>query len=273
MAVVAATLLTACDVKDPIYNTPHPDHGKIILTTDWSGIGSGITAPQSYTVKVGDYSATLSGATNTIDKLFDPGNYPLDVYNTADNIAVSGTTATANYTTGALGWFFTCAMNEAIAKDTDYAITAMMAQQVRQLTIVIEPTGSTIDRITGISATLSGVAGTLDFATGTHGAPSNVALTFTKITSGADAGKWTATVRLLGVTGAEQKLSGTIKFTDGSPADRSLESDLITELVNFNTDKKTPLTLGGTVVETQFEAGFTATITKWVEISSSGVAW
>ena len=29
-------LLASCDVKDPIYNTPHPDHGMITLTTDWS---------------------------------------------------------------------------------------------------------------------------------------------------------------------------------------------------------------------------------------------
>lgn len=40
-AVAIATLLAGCDVKDPIYNTPHPDHGTVTLTTDWSGIGRG----------------------------------------------------------------------------------------------------------------------------------------------------------------------------------------------------------------------------------------
>ena len=29
-------LLSDCDVKDPIYNTSHPDKGQITLTTDWS---------------------------------------------------------------------------------------------------------------------------------------------------------------------------------------------------------------------------------------------
>lgn len=43
-------LATACDVKDPIFNTAHPGHGTVTLTTDWSTIGTGLTAPESYTV-------------------------------------------------------------------------------------------------------------------------------------------------------------------------------------------------------------------------------
>ena len=63
--IVAATALSfaACDVKDPIYNTPHPEQGAIPLVTDWSGIGEGLTAPASYTVEAGDYSAILIGTT------------------------------------------------------------------------------------------------------------------------------------------------------------------------------------------------------------------
>ena len=71
-----------------------------------------------------------------------------------------------------------------------------MQQQVRQLTLVIEPTGGTTDRIEGVEGYFSGAAATLDMDNGTYGTPSNVALTFTKITSGADAGKWSATMRL-----------------------------------------------------------------------------
>lgn len=63
MLCAGAALLTlgACDVKDPIYNTLHPGHGTITLTADWSGIGQGLTAPESYTVRAGDYSATVGG--------------------------------------------------------------------------------------------------------------------------------------------------------------------------------------------------------------------
>lgn len=43
----------------------------------------------------------------------------------------------------------------------------------------------------------------LDFAAGTYGKVSNVIVHFTRITGGDDTGKWTATVRLLGVTGEQ----------------------------------------------------------------------
>ena len=96
-----------------------------------------------------------------------------------------------------------------VEADTDHELTAAMHQQVRQLTLVIEPTGDAADRIESIEGCLSGAAGTLDFATGTYGAASDVALHFTKITEGSDAGKWTATVRLLGITGNTQTLTVT----------------------------------------------------------------
>ena len=96
-----------------------------------------------------------------------------------------------------------------VEADTDHELTAAMHQQVRQLTLVIEPTGDAADRIESIEGSLSGAAGTLDFATGTYGATSDVALHFTRITEGSDAGKWIATVRLLGITGNTQTLTVT----------------------------------------------------------------
>ena len=47
----ALLLAVSCDVKDPIYNTPHPDHGTVTLTADWSRRGTGIDIPASYTVQ------------------------------------------------------------------------------------------------------------------------------------------------------------------------------------------------------------------------------
>ena len=88
------------------------------------------------------------------------------------------------------GWFFTYTEQVTIEKDKDYPLTAAMKQQVRELTLVVEPTGDAAGRITEIVAHLTGAAGTLDFATDTYGAASNVVLPFTKITEGDDAGKW-----------------------------------------------------------------------------------
>lgn len=261
--IAAAILLTACGAKDPTYNTEHPEHGKITLTTDWSARGDGIDIPSSYAVEVGKYSTTLSGLKNVIDNLFDPGDYTVYVHNTADNIALNGITVTANYFAGALGWLFTGRQDIEVKKDTEHELTVAMAQQVRELTFIIAPTGGTADKIESITATLSGAAGTLDIDSGTHGKSSDIALTFTKITEGADAGKWSATVRLLGITGSVQRLTGTITFTNGDPAAVSLDSDLTTALADFNADKEIPLTLGGTIVETPTGAGFTASITEW----------
>lgn len=289
-AVATATLLAGCDVKDPIYNTPHPGHGTVTLTTDWSGIGTGLTPLASYTVTAtrdgsatAGYTATLTGITNRPDHLFEPGTYRFCVCNTPEHVTVSATTATVAGASGNAdgagpfvqempGWLFTGIADATIEADTDHALTARMQQQVRQLTLIIEPTGAATKRIERIEAYLSGAASTLDFGNGTHSAPANVVLQFAKITEGADAGKYAATVRLLGVAGAQQRLNALIYYTDGVPKATDLTSDLTTELAAFNTDKHKPLTLGGTIAETPTEAGFGATITDWIPVSGSGTA-
>ena len=278
MGMAAAVLLSSC-VKDTLYDTPHPDYGKIAVTADWSARGEGIDIPATWTVTMGDYTGTETGATHSPDYLFNPGSYTLAVYNPADGITVSGTTATVvqqaeteAFISNAPGWLFTSVQEVAIEADTDYELTAVMRQQVRELTLVVEPTGDAAGRITEIVAHLTGAAGTLDFATDTYGAASNVVLPFTKITEGADAGKWKATVRLLGVTGTEQLLTGEIRYADGNPTPTTLKSDLTEALKEFNTGKGESLTLGGTLVETPEGMEVDgAGITGWEEVKGDDV--
>ena len=271
--ILSLALLLTVDgcVKDELHDTPHPDTGKVTVTADWTQRGDGVDIPAEWTVTMGGYTGTETGATHSPDYLFNPGSYTLAVYNPADGITVSGTTATVDAADGGFitdtpGWLFTSVQEVEIEADTDYELTAVMRQQVRELTLMIEPTGDAADRIESIEGTLSGAAGTLDFATGTHGTPSELGLHFTKITSGDDAGKWTATVRLLGIAGDAQRLTATLTYTGGNPADTSLESDLTATLDGFNDGKTAPLTLGGTIAETPGEAGFTATIKGWEEV-------
>lgn len=96
----ALLLAVSCDVKDPIYNTPHPDHGTVTLTADWSRRGTDIDIPASYTVQAADYSTTLDGTTNRIDHLFEPGTYRFYIYNTPEQVSISGTTATVAAASG-----------------------------------------------------------------------------------------------------------------------------------------------------------------------------
>ena len=275
MGMAAAVLLSSC-VKDTLYDTPHPDKGAVTITADWTDRGEGVDIPASWNIVMDDYTGTETGATHSPDYLFNPGSYTLAAYNIPEGITVSGTTAAVAAADGGFivntpGWLFTSVQEAEIEADTDYELTAVMHQQVRQLTLVIEPAGDAADRIESIGGTLSGAAGTLDFATGTHGTPSEVELHFTKITDGDDAGKWTATVRLLGIAGDAQRLTATLTYTDGNPADTSLESDLTTALDGFNDGKTAPLTLGGTIAETPGEAGFTGEITDWETVDGGGV--
>ena len=275
MGMAAAVLLSSC-VKDTLYDTPHPDYGKIAVTADWTDRGEGVDIPASWHIVMGDYTGTETGATHSPDYLFNPGSYTLAAYNIPEGITVSGTTAAVAAADGGFivntpGWLFTSVQEAEIEADTDYELTAVMHQQVRQLTLVIEPAGDAADRIESIEGTLSGAAGTLDFATGTHGTPSEVKLHFTKITDGNDAGKWTATVRLLGIAGDAQRLTATLTYTDGNPQPTSLNSDLTSALNGFNDGKTAPLTLGGTIAETPGEAGFTGEITDWETVDGGGV--
>ena len=263
-------------VKDELHDTPHPDTGKITVTADWTDRGEGVDIPVSWHIVMGDYTGTETGATHSPDYLFNPGNYTLAAYNIPEGITVSGTTAAVAAADGGFivntpGWLFTSVQEVEIEADTDYSLTAIMQQQVRELTLMIEPAGDAADRIESIEGTLSGAAGTLDFATGTHSTPSEVELHFTKITDGNDAGKWMATVRLLGIAGDAQRLTATLTYTDGNPQPTSLNSDLTSALNGFNDGKTAPLTLGGTIAETPGEAGFTGEITDWETVDGGGV--
>ena len=191
-SLLAAALLlaaTSC-VKDTLYNTPHPDTGRITVTADWTDRGDGVDIPAEWTVVMGDYTGTETGETHAPDYLFKPGNYTLAAYNTPENILIDGTVARVSVPSGVSTGGSASAMDE----DTDSGaggfisgtpgwldLTAAMHQQVRQLTLVIEPTGDAADRIESIEGSLSGAAGTLDFATGTYGTASDVAL---QVTSG-----------------------------------------------------------------------------------------
>ena len=294
LLVAAAVLFMTSCVKDELHDTPHPDYGKITVTADWTDRGDDVNIPSEWTVTMGGYTGTETGETHAPDYLFAPGSYTFAAYNTPEDITISGTTATvapdskvrvgqkeefqglqvpfsATLISNAPGWLLTSVQEVTVEADTDYELTAAMHQHVRQLTLVIEPTGDAAGRIESIEGSLSGAAGTLDFATGTYGAASDVALHFTKITEGEDAGKWTATVRLLGITGERQALTATLTYADGNPADTGLESDLTEAMKDFNADKTVPLTLGGTIAETQTEAGVEAGITGWEKIDGGDV--
>ena len=265
LAIAAITSCTIVDLEDPL-------KGKITLVTNWENRTSGIEQPTNYTVIVNNQTLNYAQATNLLPEL-NTGTYPIYIYNTPDKISITGTTATVATTNNQVdplpGWLFTATTQAVYADFKEETVTAVMQQQVRQLTITLKPEGGTIDRIASISATLSGIAGAWDFkASKPAGNSMNVPITFIK----QDNGTWQAVVRLLGITGTQQKLSGTVTFEDSAPTDIILDSDLSAIIAKFNTDKITPFSLRGDMKETPTELGFVTSVTDWIRVDESVVA-
>ncbi|GHU90998.1 hypothetical protein FACS1894155_10080 [Bacteroidia bacterium] len=248
-------------MKEPLYNTDHPNHGKIIsLTTDWTNRGEGIDIPDNHLLKVGDYTATLSGTTNEVNNYFLAGTHPVTIWHAADGITVSGNTATADYTGGGVDWFFTGSQDVTIEQDKDHAFTVFMQQQVRQLTLELDVQGNVANRVTGIAATLSGVAGAIGIDNGNPvGDPVAVVPVFVRQPDG----KYTAVLRLLGIQGNAQTLTLALHFDGGLPADITVNSGLSEKIAAFNADKKTPFALKAGVTVTATVLGVAAEISDW----------
>lgn len=271
LAAAAAALLTASCVKDTLYNTPHPNHGKITVTADWSARGEGIDIPATWGLSMGDYTGTESSATHAPDHLFAPGSYPLVVWNPAEGITVSGATATVapasgSQTTGtfidnAPGWFFTHTEQVSIEKDTDYSFTAAMQQRVRELQLELEVTQGRPELIRSVTATLSGIAGIFDMENGqTIGEPTSTRFSFTR-----DGSHLTADARLLGTMGAVQTLVLDIVFVDGGRTQHT-EVDLTEAMKDFNGDMTTAYRVTGTLETPVGMEECNAEITGWESV-------
>lgn len=271
LAAAATALLTASCVKDTLYNTPHPNHGKITVTADWSARGEGIDIPATWTIAMGDYTGTETAATHAPDHLFAPGSYTLVAWNPAEGITVSGTTATVapasgSQTTGtfidnAPGWFFTHTEQVTIEKDTDYLFTAAMRQRVRELQLELEVTQGRPELIQSVTATLSGIAGAFDMARGqTTGEPASTGFSFTR-----DGSRLTADARLLGTMGAVQTMVLDIVFVDGGRTQRT-EVDLTEAMKDFNDDMTTAYRITGTLETPVGMEECNAEITGWESV-------
>ena len=271
LAAAATALLTASCVKDTLYNTPHPNHGKITVMADWSARGEGIDIPATWTIAMGDYTGTETAATHAPDHLFAPGSYTLVAWNPAEGITVSGTTATVapasgSQTTGtfidnAPGWFFTHTEQVTIEKDTDYPLTAAMQQRVRELQLELEVTQGRPELIQSVTATLSGIAGAFDMARGqTTGEPASTVFSFTR-----DGSRLTADARLLGTMGAVQTMVLDIVFVDGGRTQRT-EVDLTEAMKDFNDDMTTAYRITGTLETPVGMEECNAEITGWESV-------
>lgn len=282
-ALGSILLLTAC-VKDDLYNTPHPDKGAVVVTADWSARSSEAPVPGSYILRIGTEGQaaeqTVSGVTNAFDALFLPGRQPLLAYNPAEGITVSGSTATVNTRADGMleplpGYLFSATQALDIARDDTLKVTAVMQQHIRTLTLTLKLNPGDEQRITAISATLTGIAsavsltdGSITDFTGATTAPA-FAIETDDATHAAGQPVLAATLRLLDVMNGEtQTLTLDVTLTDGSV--QTIVTDLTEALKNFGTGDREPLQLDATLQLPQ-EAEVSATISGWTVVDNGEI--
>lgn len=266
-----ALLFAACEVKDPIYNTPHPGKGAVILSTDWSARGEGVEIPESYiaeskgtvesngTAKAdgtstanGTVTATLPAASPApLPGLFAPEDMEVLAYNLPAGVSVNGGIATVNFaeagTTPPLllpdaGLLFSGTATVRPAADDTVRITLTMHQRMRQVRFTLTITDGDPERITSVKARLEGVAASINLRTGeVTGNAAAVALPFVRTGN-----KLTTEVWLAGIVAATgQQIVTALTFADHNRSETTANVTDIFE--NFNADKLTPLHVTGTI--------------------------
>lgn len=278
--MIGVGLLLASCVKDDLYNTPHPEKGAVVITTDWKGRSSDAVVPSRYILRIGTGEQTAGGETNLFDALFPPGTQDLRVYNPAEGMTVSGNTATVNtLPDGTLetmpGYLFSAARKLEIEKDDTLKVTVPMQQRIRSLALTLKLKPGDEQRIRSTAATLTGIASAVDLTTGAITATEGKNIIPAFVPGTDDGGmratgqpKLAATMRLPGViTGEKQVLTLNITLTDGHV--QTITTDLTDALKNFGSDMK-PLELDATL-ELATEAGFTGTISDWNVVDNGPV--
>ena len=261
-AALVLSSFTSC-VKDELFNTPHPDKGVVIVTTDWSGKSAEAVMPQSYTLRVGTEEQSVSEIINMFKTLLPQGRYELMAYNTPEHIGVSGNTATVaesktGYREPMPGYLFTAHQAIDVTADDTLRVTVPVKQLVRLLNVELSVTEGDYSRVQSATATLDGVASKVDIVTEERSAAAKAQNILVQNES-----KFTSSFRLFGVVpSASCTLTVSILFSNGDT--KQIDSDITGQLAAFN-DRTEPMTLTGNLL-LPIKAGVTnATITDWNE--------
>lgn len=286
---LALLQLTGC-VKDELYNTSHPDKGAAKVTTDWTNRSSDAVLPADYILRIGSEEQTVKGGTNAFKSLFLPGTQNLLVYHQAEGVTISGITATVNtLEDGTLnpmpGFLFSAAKELDIQKDDTLRVTIPMTQRIRSLALALKLNPGDEQRIASTDATLTGIASSVDLATGSVTA-TEVKTISPAFTIGTDGGeKRTATpggetraagnpvliasLRLPGVIpGEKQELTLVVTLTNGTV--QTIVTDLTEALKNFGNGKMEPLALDAALT-LPIEAEISATISDWNVVNNGDI--
>ena len=241
-------LLASCDVKDPIYNTPHPNHGIVMGLTEWSQRGEGIEVPIKYRVEVSGTTNTATTTTFIMPELFEPGNVEVLAYNLPADVSANGGIATVSIgTDGTLlvpdaGVLFSGVATAHVVADDTTRVTLAMQQRMREVHFTLTITDGAPERITDIKARLDGVAASINLRTGeVMGNSASVMLSFLRKGDKLSANVWTIGI----IEEAKQQIVTTLTFSDNHRIETT--TDVTDIFHNFNADKLTPLGVTGSL--------------------------
>lgn len=278
MAAAAIALsLTSC-VKDDLFNTPHPDRGAVVITTDWAETLAESDIPASYFLSMDDGAAKQANKkTFTYPDLLTPGEHSLLVYNEPQGLTLSGTTAKVNLLSDGTAepmpdYLFSAEQKLAVVQDDTLRVSIPMIRRVCPITMDLTLSGENTGKIAKIEAELSGVAGSVDMRSGAIGAEN---LTIKPVVGQASAkirayteGRIELKCRVLGINKAErQMLTVRVTMEDGYVS--TITSDLTDYLKDLNADMK-PVELTGTVEAPQ-DGHFDGTIGDWEVVSGGDI--
>ena len=270
MAAAAIALsLTSC-VKDELFDTPHPDKGAVVITTEWVEALAESDIPASYFLSMdGGAAKQTNEKTFIYPDLLTPGEHSLLVYNEPKGLTLSGKTATVNLLPDGTaesmpGYLFSAEQKLEVLQDDTLRVSIPMIRCVCPITMNLALSGENTGKIAKIEASLSGISGSMDIQSGAIGAEN---LTIKPVVGQASAktrayteGKIELKCRVLGINKAErQMLTVTVTMEDGYVS--TITSDLTEYLKDLNADMK-PIELDGTVEAPQ-DGHFSGTIEDW----------
>ena len=274
--MVAAVLLASC-VKDDLYNTPHPDKGAVVITTDWTEAFAESTIPDTYQLRMDDGKVVQASEETTVyPDLLAPGAHTLLIYNEPEGITIADDAATVQQKNGMLiplpGYLFSAEADLNVVQDDTLRVNVLMKRRLCPIILNLDLNGENADEIAKIEATLSGIAGSVDLRTGTPGGESltarlDVRPAEAKVRT-TDAVTLEMKCRVTGTAqGERQILTVNITMADGYIS--TITSDLTEHLKDLNADME-PIRLEGSIEAPQ-DGHFSGTIKDWDVVSGGDI--
>lgn len=269
MAGMAVVVLLASCVKDDLYDTPHPDKGAVVITTDWTEALAESTVPDTYLLRMDDGKGVqASGEATVYPDLLTPGTHTLLIYNEPEGISIADDAATVQQKDGMLiplpGYLFSAEADLNVVQDDTLRVTVPMERRLCPIILNLDLNGENADEIAKIETTLSGMAGSVDLRTGTPGGESLTARLDVRRAEAkaraADAVALEMKCRVTGTAQGERQIL-TVKVTMKDGYVSTITSDLTENLKDLNADME-PVRLEGSVEAPQ-DGHFSGTIENW----------